>query len=43
MSKPAAADRGLCPRDKRLRNTFLEVAAVRMIKEPATFAIEVNA
>lgn len=43
MSKPAAADRGLCPRDARLRNTFLEVAAIRMIKEPATVAIEVNA
>ena len=43
MSKPAAADRGLCPRDKRVRNTFFEVAAIRMIKEPATFAIEVNA
>jgi len=27
----------------RLRNTFLEVAAIRMIKEPAAFAIEVNA
>ena len=43
MSKPAAADRGLCPRDVRLRNTILEVAAIRMIKEPAAFAIEVNA
>ena len=43
MSKPAAADRGLCPRDARLRNTFLELAAIRMIKEPAAFAIEVNA